>query len=433
VTSPLESFAGLLDRSIQEIGALAADARRFDATRIGRIADIWDNNTFPLVSAACAVRPLRARRAGAGLQWMADLGATRRELMVDLDPALDSVLPAATPEPPTRRDYQGRVLAGSQPVTTESVDCLADDYDLAAASVRSLTIRPANPGLQVRLTLAAPRRFTPTAGRVAPDGSRKPWPAPPLRFTFDGVTDLRFDAEDRIGMAVRCTEAGQTVTIGQRGRLQAIAASVWPDDPRWHESAAGQAADRTTPHERPERLKPVSTSTLTRRQRAAARALVTLMLHVRLVSYYPDHAARVPVREICRIAAGAGSAILAASARDGLARRKAFARLERRWRHVPPYVEPVPVRSGPAMLRHVGYEEPHDVYDLPRPGTAVLLAAVPDADPAAPWNLVSEEINQPSRLRITSAAFDGVQQIDYDGDTLSIRDKLVIQSAGDEP
>jgi hypothetical protein len=52
---------------------------------------------------------------------------------------------------------------------------------------------------------------------------------------------------------------------------------------------------------------------------------------------------------------------------------------------------------------------------------------VPDADPAAPWNLASEEIIQPSRFRITSTAFEGVQQIHHDAEALGIGDKLVVQ------
>ena len=43
----LEIFAGLLDRSVEEIYALAEDARVFDASRISALADIGDNNTFP--------------------------------------------------------------------------------------------------------------------------------------------------------------------------------------------------------------------------------------------------------------------------------------------------------------------------------------------------------------------------------------------------
>ncbi|SCL51011.1 hypothetical protein [Micromonospora chersina] len=426
MSSPLEAFAGLLDRSVQEIATLAADARSFDASRIGRVADIWDNNTVPLVAAASAPWPLRSRRASAGLRWMADLGADRRRLIVDLDPSLDRVLPAARPERSVHRDYQGRVFPGAFPLTAEIIAALAQDYDLDNGTVRAFTVGPADSGLQVQLTLAAPRRFTPSTGRVARDGSIKPWPAAPLRFTFDGVTDLRFDAEDRLGMVVSRDSVGSAVAIGRSGRLRAIEASVWPDDPRWYESTAGQAADLTTPHGRPQRRKSVRTSALTTPQRAAARALVMLMSHARLVHHYPNQAAGVPILDICRVAAGAGSAILAASARHGAARQKAYAELEQRWRHVPPTAPPDAVRSGPVLLRHARYDEPHDDHDVPRRGCAVLLAAVPDADPASPWALASEEITQPSRFRIASTAFDGVQHVSHDAGTLSIGDKLVV-------
>jgi glutamate dehydrogenase/leucine dehydrogenase len=89
---------------------------------------------------------------------MADLGAARRELMVDLDPALDTMLPVARTGLSVYRDYQARVRPGSFPVTAEVVAGLASDYDLSAASVRSLAVRPAETGLLAQLTLAAPRR-----------------------------------------------------------------------------------------------------------------------------------------------------------------------------------------------------------------------------------------------------------------------------------
>jgi hypothetical protein len=44
VRSPLETFAGLLDRSVQEIAALAADARTFDLSRIG-VSPIFGTTT----------------------------------------------------------------------------------------------------------------------------------------------------------------------------------------------------------------------------------------------------------------------------------------------------------------------------------------------------------------------------------------------------
>jgi hypothetical protein len=116
VRSPLETFAGLLDQSVREIAALAADARTIDLPRISRIAGIWDNSTFPLVSAACAPRLARTGQARAGLRWMAGLGAPRRELMTDLDPALDAALPAAGPATAVHRDYQGQARPGSRQV-----------------------------------------------------------------------------------------------------------------------------------------------------------------------------------------------------------------------------------------------------------------------------------------------------------------------------
>jgi len=174
VRAPLESFAGLLDRSVQEIAIMATDARALDASRVGSLADIWDNNTFPLVSAACAPRLIRGRRARAGLLWMAGLGAARRALMIDLDPALDRQLPAAAAERSVHRDYQARVRSGSFPVTTQIIAGLATDYDLANARVRQIAVRPGETGLRVEVTLAAPRRFVPSTGRVARDGSRNP-------------------------------------------------------------------------------------------------------------------------------------------------------------------------------------------------------------------------------------------------------------------
>jgi hypothetical protein len=423
----LETFAGLLDRSVHEIDALAADARGFDLSRVGSLADIWDNNIFPLVSAACAPRLIRARQARAGLLWMADLGAARRALMIGLDPALDRELPAAALEPSVHRDYQRRVRPGSSRVTTETIASLATDYDLADASVRSITIRPAETGLQVDLTLAAPRRFVPSTGFVTRDGSRKPWPAAPLHFTLVGVADLRFDSADRHGVSVTSGDAGLVVAIGYQGTIRATSASVWPDDPRWFESAAGRAADAATPYSGPDRRRAVLTSSLTTQQRAAARTLADAMLQIRLVSYYPELAATIPVRQICRVVAGAGSAILAAGAKRGSSREKAFADLSQRWRISPAEVPPAPIPSGPAVLRYLRYDEPHEDYDVHREGAAVLVAAVPNSDPAATWRLASEELTRPAGFRIITDAFTGVRDIHRDTGTLTMNDLLIVQ------
>jgi hypothetical protein len=424
--SALETFAGLLDRSVAEIAALAADARTADLSRISSLANIWDNNTFPLVSAACAPRLARTGRARAGLEWMAGLGAARRELVTGLDPALDAVLPPASPVSAVHRDYQGRVRPGSFPVTAETAAGLEADYGLSAASLRSLAVWPTRAGLCASLTLAAPRLFMPGAGRVIRDGSRKPWPPALLVFTFTDVRELAFDSGDRAGAAITCA-AGVTAAIGRTGRLRAASAAVHPDDPCWHESASGRAADTVTPRERPTWPEPVPASGLTGQERAAAGALHALMLRIRLVGYHPVLSGRIPVRKLCEAAEGAGTAILRSGDRREPARRKAFGDLERRWRHLPSDAPPAPVPAAPAVLRYARYSEPHHDYDKDQPGQATLVAATPDTGPAAPWQLASEQITHPTRFRITGTAFDVVSDVHRDGGHLSLGDCLVIQ------
>jgi hypothetical protein len=148
---------------------------------------------------------------------------------------------------------------------------------------------------------------------------------------------------------------------------------------------------------------------------------------IRLVSYYPELAASVPVREISRVAAGAGGAILAASANRGPAREEAFAELAQRWRRIPPQVVPPPIPSGPATLRYARFDEPHEDYHVHHEGSAVLITAVPDADPAAPWRLASEKLAQPTRFRITTAAFDGVHDVHRDAGALTMNNVLIVQ------
>jgi hypothetical protein len=52
---------------------------------------------------------------------------------------------------------------------------------------------------------------------------------------------------------------------------------------------------------------------------------------------------------------------------------------------------------------------------------------VPDADPAAPWCLVSEEVAGPARSCITTTTFYGVQHILRDAGALAIGDRLAVQ------
>ena len=166
-----------------------------------------------------------------------------------------------------------------------------------------------------------------------------------MAFTFTDVSELAFDADDRTGAAITSTAAGTRLVIGQSGQLRAASATVHPDDPCWHESTAGRAADTVTPYERGAPSKPVSASTLTGQERDAARALFYVMLRIRLVGYHPQLASGIPVRELCAATAGAGTAILRAGASSGSARRTAFAELQQRWRHLPPNTKPVILRG----------------------------------------------------------------------------------------
>ncbi|MBC6461163.1 hypothetical protein [Actinomadura sp. HBU206391] len=48
------ALAALLDRSLVQIAAAAADARNFDRKTVHEVSDVWDNNTFPLFRVATA-------------------------------------------------------------------------------------------------------------------------------------------------------------------------------------------------------------------------------------------------------------------------------------------------------------------------------------------------------------------------------------------
>jgi hypothetical protein len=142
---------------------------------------------------------------------------------------------------------------------------------------------------------------------------------------------------------------------------------------------------------------------------------------------HPRLTATIPLREICRVAAGAGSAVLAPLARRGSAREAAFAELVQRWHPAPPKVPALPVPDGPATPRNLGYHEPHEEYDVQHEGGVVLMAAVPDTDSTAPWSLAGEKLTQPATVRITAAAFDGVHDVHRNADTLTMNDVLILR------
>lgn len=64
----LRALGSLLDRSLAQIAEASADARMYDRQTIYKVADVWDNNTFPLFHAATAHTSIgRERRARAAL------------------------------------------------------------------------------------------------------------------------------------------------------------------------------------------------------------------------------------------------------------------------------------------------------------------------------------------------------------------------------
>ena len=77
---------------------------------------------------------------------------------------------------------------------------------------------------------------------MARDGTRGPWPPTLPAFTFTDAGELAIDAGDRTGAALASASAGTSLAIGRGGHLRAATAAVPPDNPCWHESAAGRYA-----------------------------------------------------------------------------------------------------------------------------------------------------------------------------------------------
>jgi hypothetical protein len=171
------------------------------------------------------------------------------------------------------------------------------------------------------------------------------------------------------GHSARRRRLRTSLAIGRSGHLHATTAIMRPDDPCWHESAAGHAADIVTQHERRTRPKPAPASALTEQERAAARTLVHVMQRIRLVGYYPKLAGRIPVRELCEATAGAGTAILWAGTRRDR-HRQALADPQQRWRHLPPDATPAPIprRTGQPPLRLLQRAAPRLRQRPSRPG-----------------------------------------------------------------
>ncbi|TLP52404.1 hypothetical protein [Microbispora triticiradicis] len=213
----LGALGSLLDASLLRIAEASADARTYDRRAIYEIADVWDNNTFPLFHAATARTSIgRERRARAALAWMADFGLERRSWMVEQAEAagrpLEQLLPPPVAEPAHKRNHRGPVTPRYVPLTAEAALGLSTDYDLAAARVRTLLLERAGTRLTGFLVLAAPRRY---------DGGPQAVELPELHLRLEDVTDVGFDSGDRMGAALQCGAEEIVLRIGANGRLDA--------------------------------------------------------------------------------------------------------------------------------------------------------------------------------------------------------------------
>ncbi|MBB2943521.1 hypothetical protein FB565_003234 [Actinoplanes lutulentus] len=421
--SAMSMFAALLDRSFVQIRDSAADGRFFDREKVIQVADVWDNNTYPLFGVAlCRPGWVRERRARAALRWMAELGSQRRAWMIEQAGAagygLEPLLGPPVPETVHHRDSLGRVWPGAVPVTEAVAASIADDYDLTRAKVRTVRVERAGRELSGYLALTARRRYA-----SPPDQTDAV-----VQVMLDDVWDVRFDSGDGAGATLTTGADGVEVRIGAQGHLRAASAVVTFDDPSWHLSRRGRAADADTPNR----------STTTRRPRErtrpkprgaasdAAFVLHQAMLEIRSVRY-AKLAGSAPLRELCHAFADAGDGILAAAAQPRSERDHAFRQLAEKWIGASPELARriarwLPdghwlhqlSRTGPhrpaaagiptqAQLTLAGYTAAHTLYGTPHDAAAVINLAAPDDDNG--WTLQSLEFPRPTRLTLDAAAF----------------------------
>ncbi|SCL21342.1 hypothetical protein GA0074692_1151 [Micromonospora pallida] len=418
----MSMFAALLDRSVARIGELAADGRQFDRQAVAAIADVWDNNTFPLFETALGCPAwLRERRARAALVWMADLGPSRRAWMIEQAAVaghrLEPLLPPLVHGGAHYRDYRGQVQPGTAPLTAAAVESVAKDYDLARAQVRVVQVERAGHKLGGYVAVAAPRRY------VMPGGHGDAV----VQLTLSDVQDVRFDSGDEFGATLAADTAGVEIRVGAQGRLLAASASIGFDDPSWHLSHAGQSADAYTPRGHSTRRNPRQ-SKRPLVQGGALEAAVVLrqaMLEMRTVRY-AMRVGRVPLRELCDAFAGAGTDVLTAAGQRGAERDQLFRRLAEQWiagnpslargvadwfpddhwtRAVIPSGSPQPPVAdmpGQAQLTLADYTATHTQYGVVRDASAVVNLAVPDGGDT--WGLRAMRFPRPVRLSLRTAA-----------------------------
>ncbi|MEU8007557.1 hypothetical protein AB0B66_40910 [Catellatospora sp. NPDC049111] len=419
----IEIFGSLLDRSLDDIARCSADARTFDRHAIYRLADIWDNNTFPLMYAATTPtawgRSLLARR---GLRWMGEFGTTRYDWVVGAAPSLTDML-SRPEELRFSRDHMDRVCCWSVPLTSAGAASIDADYDLAGSTVRSIDVEREGAVLTARCSVEARRWY---ATDVA-----DPEPAV-LHFFLSGVDRACFDAADRTGSSVTVTAEGVTVSLGTHGEVRGAGGEIRPDDAYWHLSQAGQAADKVVPRERPERDRGVTVRWLRNAPTEAARVLHEAMLHVRRVRY--GHLAyRTPVAEIAEVLAGAGSSIIAAGRSRSRAADDAFRRLTRRWQEQlrPLDTRPAaPLAEGPARLRRAVFTAEHLQWGTTRPASASVHLAVPGRRDTEPWRLAGEQLKEPEGFQL-DLNDDEVAELRRDHGTLTFGSTLTVHGTTD--
>ncbi|WP_203858750.1 hypothetical protein [Plantactinospora mayteni] len=430
-SSAMLMFAALLDRSVAGIGELTADGRYFDRQAVARIADVWDNNTFPLFETVLS-RPgwLRERRARAALVWMADLGLSRRAWMIEqaaiAGHRLEPLLPALVDRVVHYRDYRRQVWPGVVPLTTTAVASVTTDYDLSRAEVRTVRVERAGQALSGYVALVAPRRY------AASDDHGDAV----VQLFLDDVWAVRFDSDDRAGATVAADPDVVEVRVGAQGHLRAASATVGFDDPSWHLSHAGRAADADTPDRSAGRRAPrqIKRSPLRGAALDAAMVLHQAMLEIRSVRY--SHVVgRVPLREMCDALAGAGTRVLTATSQPRAARDQAFQRLAEEWlTRSPSLADRIADRSpadhwaqavvptgsrqptvvdqpAQAQLTLAAYTAAHTQFGAVRDATAVVNLAVPDGDDR--WGLRAVKFPRPARLSLRTAALTAPHTLSY--------------------
>lgn len=445
------ALAALLDRSVEQIAQGAADARWLDRETMTRVADVWDNNTFPLFWAASASRAgERERRAKAALEWMAALGEQRRRWMVEQAAIagydMAALLPPAQPDLPYR-DYLGHVRAPVDRLTRQVVDGLVLDYDLAAATVRSLHVERGGTRLTAVLRLAVDRLFTTEEDANAPTAV--------LEVRLEDVAEAVFDAADTRGVAVDAAPGEVRIAVGAGGVLRAADGSSWVHDGSWHLSRAGRRADAAIPPgtEESGRRRPPPAGKLGADALAAAYLLQFAMLQLRS-GRYARRADPVAALDLCRAFAGAGTAVLDAGSRRGAGRREAafrdlilhwadrggpalggwFAETLRKYAgrsdlieapddaaRTPPALTGSPAPSGPpaqAVLVMASWSAPYTERAEERASAASLQLALPpgpDEPAEAPWRIRTTGCAAPDAFRLRTEAFQGIGRLSQEG------------------